>query len=173
MGVKDGEVFSLIVSSRFSWHVLPQGVVRSTTFRFPIAFRWLLFFPGGFWMFAVLLRGLLDACWCNHPPKSAAESSRPQRFILLICWVSEFRRFVLPIHLVFVILPIRSCRLVGASGILGHLIWRCQPKMCIIYFGTLGNTFSFYIGCSDWHHEVFLLPIERRISGPLGFIVPQ
>ena len=25
--------------------------------------------------------------------------------------------------------------------------------MCIIYFGTLDNTFSFYIGCSDWHHS--------------------
>ena len=22
--------------------------------------------------------------------------------------------------------------------------------MCIIYFGTLDNTFSFCIGCSDW-----------------------
>ena len=30
--------------------------------------------------------------------------------------------------------------------------------MCIIYSGTLDNTFSFYIGSSDWHHEVFLLP---------------
>ena len=49
----------------------------------------------------------------------------------------------------------------------------CQPNMCIIYFGTLDNTFSFYIGSSDWHHEVFLLPRETRISGPLGFIVPQ
>ena len=45
--------------------------------------------------------------------------------------------------------------------------------MCIIYCGTLDNTFSFYIGSSDWHYEVFLLPRERRISGPLGFIVPQ
>jgi hypothetical protein len=44
--------------------------------------------------------------------------------------------------------------------------------MCIIYFGTVDNTFFFYIGSSDWHHEVFLLPTERRISGPLGFIVP-
>ena len=32
--------------------------------------------------------------------------------------------------------------------------------MCIIYFGTLDNTFSFYIGYSDWHHEVFLLPTK-------------
>ena len=30
-----------------------------------------------------------------------------------------------------------------------------------IYFGTLDNTFSFYIGCSDWHYEVFLLPTKR------------
>ena len=44
--------------------------------------------------------------------------------------------------------------------------------MCIIYFGTLDNTFFFSIGCSDWHHEVFLLPTKRRVSGPLGFIVP-
>ena len=35
--------------------------------------------------------------------------------------------------------------------------------MCIIYFGTLDNTFSFYIGCSDWHHEVFFLPTKRPI----------
>ena len=47
------------------------------------------------------------------------------------------------------------CRLFGASGIPGHLIWRHHSKTCIIYFGTLDNTFSFYIGCSDWHHEVF------------------
>ena len=40
--------------------------------------------------------------------------------------------------------------------------------MCIIHFGTLDNTFSFYIGCSDWHHEVFLLPTKRRVSGPLS-----
>ena len=26
------------------------------------------------------------------------------------------------------------CPLVGASGILGHLIWRCHSKMCIIYW---------------------------------------
>jgi hypothetical protein len=45
--------------------------------------------------------------------------------------------------------------------------------MCIICFGTLDNTFSFYIGSSDWHDEVFLLPTERHISGPLGFIVPE
>ena len=38
--------------------------------------------------------------------------------------------------------------------------------MCIIHFGTLDNTFSFYIGSSDWHHEVFLLPTKRRVSGP-------
>ena len=44
--------------------------------------------------------------------------------------------------------------------------------MCIIYFGTLDNTFSFYIDSSDWHHEVFGLPTKRRFSGPLGFIVP-
>ena len=44
--------------------------------------------------------------------------------------------------------------------------------MCIIYFGTLDNTFSFYIGSSQWLHEVFLLPTETRVSGPLGFIVP-
>ena len=36
--------------------------------------------------------------------------------------------------------------------------------MCIIYFGTLDDTFSFYIGCSDWHHEVFLLPTKRPIG---------
>ena len=30
--------------------------------------------------------------------------------------------------------------------------------MRIIYFGTLDNTFSFYTGSSDWHHEVFVLP---------------
>ena len=29
-----------------------------------------------------------------------------------------------------------------------------------IIFGTLDNAFSFYIGCSDWHHEVFLLPTK-------------
>ena len=40
--------------------------------------------------------------------------------------------------------------------------------MCIIYFGTVDNTFFFYIGSLDWHHEVFLLPTERRICGPLG-----
>ena len=45
--------------------------------------------------------------------------------------------------------------------------------MCIIYFGTLDNTFTFYIGYSDWHHEVFLLPTKRRVCGPLGFIVPH
>ena len=39
--------------------------------------------------------------------------------------------------------------------------------MCIIYFGTLDNTFSFYNACSDWHHAVFLLPTKRRVSGPL------
>ena len=44
--------------------------------------------------------------------------------------------------------------------------------MCIIYFGTLDDAFSFYIGCSDWRHAVFLLPTKRRVSGPLGFIVP-
>ena len=44
--------------------------------------------------------------------------------------------------------------------------------MCIIYFGTLDNTFSFYIASSDWHLEVFLLPKKRRVSGPLGFVVP-
>ena len=33
--------------------------------------------------------------------------------------------------------------------------------MCIIYLGTLDNTFSFYIGSSDWHHEVFLLPTKK------------
>ena len=65
------------------------------------------------------------------------------------------------------------CRLVGVSGILGHLIGRCHSRMCIIYFGTLDNTFS----CSDWHHEVFLPPTQRRVRGPrvcgpLGFIVP-
>ena len=42
-----------------------------------------------------------------------------------------------------------------------------------IYFGTLDNTLSFYIGSSDWCHEVFLLPRGRSTSGPLGFIVPQ
>ena len=26
--------------------------------------------------------------------------------------------------------------------------------MCIIFFGTLDNTFSFFFGSSDWHHEV-------------------
>ena len=69
-----------------------------------------------------------------------------------------------------------SCRLVGASGILGHLIWRCHAKMSFTYifsFGTLDNTFSFYVGSSDWHHEVLLLPTKRRVSGPLGFIVPH
>ena len=44
--------------------------------------------------------------------------------------------------------------------------------MCIIYFVTLYNTFSLYVGCSDWQHEVFLLPTKRRVCGPLGFIVP-
>ena len=44
------------------------------------------------------------------------------------------------------------CRLVGASGILGHLIWRCHTKMC-----------SF---------NLFLLPTKRRVCGSLGFIVP-
>ena len=29
-----------------------------------------------------------------------------------------------------------------------------------IYFVTLDNAFSFYIGCPDWHHEVFLLPTK-------------
>ena len=62
---------------------------------------------------------------------------------------------------------------VPASGIPGHLIWRRHSKMCIIYFGTLDNAFSFCIGCSDWHHEVVLLPTKRRVSGPLGFIVPH
>ena len=65
------------------------------------------------------------------------------------------------------------CRLVGASGILGHLIWRSHSKICTIYFGTLDNTFSFYIGSSDWHHEVILLPTKRRVSGPLEFTVPH
>ena len=27
--------------------------------------------------------------------------------------------------------------------------------MCIIYFGTLDNTFTFCTGCPDWHDEVF------------------
>ena len=90
------------------------------------------------------------------PPKSAAEFGRPRRFVPLICWVSEFRRFVLP-FLGFCDFAHSFCRLVGASGIVGHLIWTCEPKMCIIYFGTLDNTFSFHIGSSDWHNEVFLL----------------
>ena len=64
------------------------------------------------------------------------------------------------------------CRLVGVSGILGHLIWRRHSKMCIIYLRTLDNTFSFYIGCSDWHHELFFLPTKRRVCGPLELIVP-
>ena len=42
-----------------------------------------------------------------------------------------------------------------------------------IYFGTPDNTFSFYFVCSDWHHDVFLLPTKRRVCGPLGFIVPR
>ena len=46
-------------------------------------------------------------------------------------------------------------------------------KHTFIYFGTLDNTFSFYMGCSDWHHEVFLLPTKRRVCGPLRFIVPR
>ena len=37
----------------------------------------------------------------------------------------------------------------------------------LVYFGTLDNTFSFYIGCSDWHHEVFLLPTKRRSLSPM------
>ena len=49
----------------------------------------------------------------------------------------------------------------------------CRPNMCIIYFGTLDNTFSFYIGSSDWHHEVFLLPRERRISVPWDSLSPS
>ena len=44
--------------------------------------------------------------------------------------------------------------------------------MCIIYFGTLDNPFSFYIGSSDWHHGVFLLPRERRASVPLDSLYP-
>ena len=38
--------------------------------------------------------------------------------------------------------------------------------MCIIYFGTLDHTFSFYIGSSDWHHEVFLLPKKTGLWSP-------
>ena len=51
------------------------------------------------------------------PPKSAAEFGRPRRFVPLICWVSEFRPFVLPILWVSVILPIRSADLLGLLGL--------------------------------------------------------
>ena len=49
-------------------------------------------------------------------PKSAAEFSRFRRCVLTICWVSEFRRFVLPIRGVSVIWPIRSADLLGFLG---------------------------------------------------------
>ena len=49
--------------------------------------------------------------------------------------------------------------------ILEHLIWRCHCKRCIIYSWTLDGTCSFYIGSSDGHHEVLLLPTKRCLSG--------
>ena len=121
-----------------------------------------------------LALGTVRKCWATRmfiivatpptPPKSAAKFGRPRRFVPPICFADL---------LGFCDFADSFCRLVGASGILGHLIWRYQPKICIMYFGTLDITFSFDIGSSDWHHEVFLLPTERCISGPLGFIVPQ
>ena len=51
------------------------------------------------------------------PPKLAAEFGRPRRFVPSICWVSEFRRFVLPLLWVSVILPIRSADLLGLLGL--------------------------------------------------------
>ena len=45
--------------------------------------------------------------------------------------------------------------------------------MCIIYFGTVDNTFSFYIGCSDWHHEVFLLPRKDASLVPWDSLCPS
>ena len=33
--------------------------------------------------------------------------------------------------------------------------------MCIIYFGKLETSLSFYIGSSDWQHEVFLVPTKK------------
>ena len=50
------------------------------------------------------------------------------------------------------------CRLKpGSHGERGH-----AKAGGIPYFGTLHNTFSFYIGCSDWHHAVFLLSTKGR-----------
>ena len=55
---------------------------------------------------------------CNPPPpKLAAEFDRLRRFVLPICWVSEFRRFALAICGVSVIWPIRSANLLGPLGI--------------------------------------------------------
>ena len=46
--------------------------------------------------------------------------------------------------------------------------------MCIIHFETLDNTLFFYIGSSDWHNEVLLLPMprERHITGPWDSLSP-
>ena len=38
--------------------------------------------------------------------------------------------------------------------------------MCIIYFGILDNTFSFCIGYSDWHHEVFIAHKKTCLWSP-------
>ena len=43
--------------------------------------------------------------------------------------------------------------------------------MCIIYFGILDNTFSFHIGSSDWHHEVFLPHRKTHLWSP-GLLCP-
>ena len=45
--------------------------------------------------------------------------------------------------------------------------------MGIIYFGTLDNAFCFYIGCPDWHHEVFVLPTKRRVTRFLRSCLPM
>ena len=36
------------------------------------------------------------------------------------------------------------------------------------YFGTLDNTFSFYIGSSDWHHEVFFTAHKKTHLSSFG-----
>ena len=44
--------------------------------------------------------------------------------------------------------------------------------MCIIFFGTLDNTFSFYFGCSDWHHEVFFFAHKKTHLWSAGIHCP-
>ena len=43
----------------------------------------------------------------------------------------------------------------------------------LIYFETLDNTFCFYIGCSDWHHEVFYCQQKDASVVPWDSLYPD